>query len=303
MNKILATFLFLLSTTAWASSPITIIMPFPPGGGTDLVGRVLQQALEQELKRPVVVEYKTGAAGELGTIAVATSSSATPVLMIQTPAYIVNQVLRPPKHYDIMKVVPMIYLGTNVNLMVAQPNRQLESLSTWRNTKKTLNISTGSVGSINNLHANVLTQHLNSDINVITYKGSAPSLVAVLGEVTDAAFVYVSHAKPYIDDGRVVPVAVISDKRSPILPNVPTFRELGVKDMNFYSWMMVLGNQNKEIPEIQKVLLKILRYPEIMKKMEDVGLTLDPKTIEPRFLEDEKTRYSKIIERVAIPTR
>lgn len=287
-----------------ASTPITIIMPFPAGGGTDLVGRVIEETLEKELQRPVTIEYKTGAAGEIGTIAVATASKDQPVLMIQTPAFVINQVLRPPKNYDLSGITPMVYLGTNVNLMVVNSNSNLSDLAKWRSTNKRLNISTGGVGSINNLHATILTQYLgNSNINVVTYKGSAPSLVAVLGNVTDACFIYVSHAQPYIDSGRIKPVAVIADSRLESMPDVPTFKELGVADLNFYSWMMVLGNQNPEIPYLQKILVRTLQTPEIQKKLQSVGLSPDVRVVTPKFLIDEKEKYQKIIKRAKIPSQ
>lgn len=293
------------SINTWSNTvPIKIILPYAAGGPFDRLARVLQTTLSDELRQPVVIEYKPGAGASLGVVAVASADPRETVLLL-TGAPVVLNLFKEPAPYKSSQLVPVAYLGKIPFVLVSSTKFGVNSIGAWKKIDSTLPISVGSVGigSATQMIAESFNQKVSKKMVMIPYKGQAPLLTDLLGNNLDSSFLFSSTAVEYIQAHKLVAVAVDSKRRLPELPDVPTFKESGIDDLGDFSWAILLSNRTENtqtLKRIQKAMFTILNDPSQLEKFRQAGLELSSNEIVPPadFLEREKkklSRYSNLI--------
>ena len=227
---------------AYPTKPIRIIVPYAPGGATDIMGRVVAQRLGEILGQQVLVDNRPGANTGIGTEAVAKSAPDGYTLLFTNDAtFVLNPALFATLSYnmtrDFAPVATVAYL--NLALVVASnlPVNNFAELVAYTKAKSG-SISYGSygVGSQAHLMGEIYKKHTGSDMVHVPYKGSAPAVADVIGGQVVFTFPAIPTVQGFIKAGRVKVLAISGDKRSPLLPEVPTFAEVGAKDLDIGAW-------------------------------------------------------------------
>ena len=219
------------SAQNYPDHPIRVIIPYAPGGGTDIAFRIIAPRAGNILNASIIVDNRPGASTMIGT---GTVSRATPdgyTLLASDSAFVINPGLFKDKlTYDALKEFKGVtMMATSPALLVVNPNLPVKTLAELIALAKTkpgkLNYGSGGVGTGPHLAAELLKLATGIDLTHIPYKGTAPALTAVLSDEVDMAFVGISSAAPYIATGQLRAIAMTGAKRQPSLPDVPTFAE------------------------------------------------------------------------------
>ena len=270
-------------TGTYPDKPISMIVGFPAGGPTDLAARTLAPSMQATLGQTIVVENKPGATG---TIAGALVKRAAPdgytIFVSSIGTFVVAPHLLKAVAYDPLKDFDYISLPFQApNVLVTGPARPERTVAQVielmkKNPGKTTFASSG-VGASDHLAAELLWQQSDTTGLHVPYKGGAPALQDTLGGQVDFFMTNINAVLPQIRAGKLHAIAITDDKRSPALPDVPTFAEAGVKGMEVYGWQGLVAPKGLP-PEVKKKLtdaaIKAMREPANVKKLEDLGITI-----------------------------
>lgn len=293
--------MLLLCGPALAQKPIVLVLPFPPGGPTDQVARVIQKTLGQELNRPVVIEHRAGAGGTVATSYVSKWNSSDPVILLQSSSYVINLAMQNPiTQWNDTNIVPMLYLGRTPMIMAVSNRSTLTDIKDWRNLKNTTAINWGSagVGTMSHLIGAVFKNQIQKNLIHIPYKGSSPLVIDLIANHVEVAFLTATPAEvQLIKNRQITAMATSSTQRIKGLEQVPTFQELGFKDLNYHNWWVLLTNQQvnpDDRQKIQSAMIKILSQQSTKSLYQELGLQVDPKPIDLAFILKEMHRYQEI---------
>jgi len=218
---------------AWPTRPIRIVVPFAPGGASDILARLIGKELGERLKQPVVVENKPGAGGTIGADLVAKSPPDGYTLLLADVSVVMTfPSLYPNLSYQAKDLIPVANIATFGLIMIAPANSRFNSLADVIAAEKTtpgkLNMASPGSGSSNHLTLEQLNSVAGTKIVHVPYKGTGPAINDLVGGQVDLTFASGAAAKPLLDGGKVKAIAVTSSKRNPLLPQVPTIAESGV---------------------------------------------------------------------------
>jgi tripartite-type tricarboxylate transporter receptor subunit TctC len=310
MKKALLTLLLAgsasLSAFAWPDKPITIVVPFPPGGSTDLIARTLSNKMGEKLGgATVLVDNRPGATGTIGAQHVVRSPADGHTLFVSSlgPFVIAPHLIK--VNYDALKDLdPITVVVQAPNVLVvpaASAHKSLADVIAYQkaNPGKMTFASSGN-GSSDHLTAELFWQQTNTSGVHIPYKGGGPVMTDLLGNQVDASFMNINTAMPQIKAGKLKPLAITSAKRSPLLPDVPTLEEGGVKDANVQSWQALAAP--KGIPadvkkRVHDATLAVFKDPQVNGKLLELGFELVLNTPEQfaAFQAAEYARWQKLI--------
>jgi tripartite-type tricarboxylate transporter receptor subunit TctC len=259
---------------------ITMIACFPAGGGTDIAARLINTQLGEALGKPVIVENRGGAGGNIGIAAAARAGGDGYTLLICSSAYVVNPSLYAQVSYDPFKdFVPVMTIGASPNALVVPAQSEIKSLPELIAKAKAnpgkLNWTSAGVGTTPYLAGEVLQLRTGTKMQHIPFAGAAPATTAVLAGQVDMYTANIGSMMSQIEAGKMRPIAVTSDKRWGDLPNVPTFDELGVKDAvsdTFQGVFAPAGTPQPVIDRLVKELDLILARPDVKEKFIKAGL-------------------------------
>lgn len=282
----------LLAAPAWAqdwpAKPITIVVPFAPGGTSDILARNVGERLQAALKQTVLVDNKAGAGGVIGASAVAKAAPDGYTLLLGTIAsHAINPALRgSAMPYDAVKAfAPVIRLGSISNVLLvgaAQPYKTVKDIVDEAKAKPgTLTFASAGQGTSQHMSGEVFKQLTGADLVHVPYKGSAPAIQDVMGGQVPMSFETATVALPFIKDGKVRALAVTSAKRSATLPDLPTLQEAGVAGYDVASWQAIYapaGTPPAIVERLNTELAKILVAPEMKDKLAGLGLEYTPNT-------------------------
>ncbi|MCW5223132.1 tripartite tricarboxylate transporter substrate binding protein [Verminephrobacter aporrectodeae subsp. tuberculatae] len=261
----LAPFAARAGSSAWPSRPIRLIVPFPAGGGADLVARHLAQGLGEQLGAPVIVDNRTGAAGNIGTDAVAKAAPDGYTIGLVTSGPMVNnKFLYKAMPFDPDKDLAPIASVCEIPMVLASNPQQLplrdlrEFIDVARTRPSAFVVATPGNGTIGHLALAALSLTAGVRLQDLPYRGDAPALTDLLGGVVQAACAPVSAFIPQIQAGRLRGLAVTSQARFPGLPDVPTAQEQGV-DLTATVWLAVVGPAGMPAPLVQRLNAQINR--------------------------------------------
>ena len=288
---------------AYPQRSITVIIPFPPGGTLDFVGRLLTQKLSEQMGRPFVVENRAGAGGVIGASAVANAQPNGYTLLFSASTFATTPLTMSPPPYDAFKDFTAIALVAKAPLAVAVrkglPVNDINGLIAHAKANPgKLTFAIGSSGSAGNLATELLKRAGGMDYLIVPYKGSSPAYQDLLGERIDAFIDPILGSAAYLKGGQLKVLAVTSKERVPALPNVPTVGE-SVPGYEFYSWYALWGPANlpKDIAERLNAEVNKALNTDMREKLSQQGLVLTPGSMEDfaRFQKEDITRSAKII--------
>jgi tripartite-type tricarboxylate transporter receptor subunit TctC len=272
---------------SYPSRPVRFILPFPPGGGTDILGRVIAERLAANLGQPVVTENRGGAGGNVGAEAAARSSPDGYTIVLVAPSLAISPTLYSKLNYDPVKdFAPVSLVATVPNVMITHPSVQAQTLQEFialaRSRPGAMNFGSGGSGTSNHLAGELLNIVAGTKLVHIPYKGVNLAMQGVLGEQVHLVFIGVPPALPHIKAGRLRALALVAPQRSPALPEVPTVAEAGLKDFDVTTWYGVLvpaGTPRPIVMRLNAELVKIMHAPEVKEKL--AGMATDPLTSTP----------------------
>ena len=267
--------------TAWPEKPVTIVVPFPAGGSTDMVARAIAQEMQTKLGQTFVVENRPGATGTIGAGAVKRAAPDGYTLLVSSlGAFVVAPHLFQNVPYDATK--DFDYLSVPVqapNVLVASSDQKARKVADVIAELKAkpgkVSFASSGNGSSDHLSAELFWQQTGTEGLHIPYKGGAPAINDLLGNQVQYSFQNVNAVLQHIRSGKLHAIAVTGDKRSPVLPDVPTLAEAGVKGAEVYSWQGLAAPKN--LPpavrdKIANAAIAAINEPTVKKRMLDQGL-------------------------------
>jgi tripartite-type tricarboxylate transporter receptor subunit TctC len=298
---------------AYPERPVTIVVPFAPGGANDVVVRAIQQPLAEALGQPIVVENRGGAGGSVGTGYAARQKPDGYTILMAATGYAVNPSLYEKVNYDPIKDFdPVAEVTTFPVIYAVRPDlgvKTIKDLIVYAKTRAGgLNYSTPGAGTLPHLAAELLKLNTGIEMVHVPYPGAAPAAQALLGKTVDVASISISVAKPQIDSGSFIGLAVSGGERWPELPNVPTIVEAGVPAALADTWQgfMVPARTPKEIIDrIAKATIEVVRRPDVRERLLKVGFHATgrgPDDFRKRIVE-EVPKWKTVIEKARITTR
>lgn len=264
------------------SAPITIVVPYSPGGGTDIMARLVGQELSQDLGISVVIENKPGASGNIGTTQVAKSKPDGYTLLFTSSGHAINPSLFKSLPFDPVKdfePVAQLASGPSVLVVNAQSSYHTPSdLIAAGKSGKELTFGSAGLGQPTHLVAEKFAAASGIKLLHIPYKGSGAAEIALAGAETDFLIDSIPAALPFIRSGKTRALAVTGRERFPIpaLDNVPTLDEAGMKDFSFVTWWGILapaGTPADRVAILGKALDKAMRSPDLKQRFIEIGAT------------------------------
>ena len=297
---------FAAQAQAYPTKPVTVVVPFAAGGTTDILARVIGQALNKELGQPVVVDNRAGAGGNIGAALAAKAPADGYTLFMGTVGtHAINQSLYKKLPFDPIKdFQPLTRVAMVPNLLVANPTKPYKTVKELVAYAKAHpgKVNFGSSGSGSSIHLSGELFNALAGVQMVhvPYKGSAPAVTDLLGGQIDIMFDNMPSAIQHVRSGKLRPIAVTTAKRSPELPDVPTIAEAGVPGYEATSWFGMFAPANTPAPVVAKLntaLVKVLADPEVKKKLAEQGA--EPYSEKPEqfaeFIRKETAKWSKVV--------
>jgi tripartite-type tricarboxylate transporter receptor subunit TctC len=298
-----------LAAGAQTNVPLKLIVPFTPGTGIDLVARTVGPKLGQRLNRPVVVENRAGASGNIGTEAVVRSPADGNTLLVSVNTLVMNKSLYPQLPFDPVKdLVPVSLTSWGQLILVTPPATGFKSVHDLVAAAKArpgkLNYGSPGVGTPHHMSMELLKQAAGVYLTHIPYRGSAPAVTDLVGGQIDAMFLPIHVALPFVKAGRLVALGIGSDQRHPLLPDVPTLKEAKA-DVNVDMWYGIFAPPGTPADQVQKLnheLKDILSSPEVRSAFQAQGM--DPATDTPeefrRLVARDADRWAALVRKANI---
>ncbi|MEO7338354.1 MAG: tripartite tricarboxylate transporter substrate binding protein [Caldimonas sp.] len=286
-----------------AGAPIRYVVPFPPGGLTDVMARAVGQALGERWKVNVVIDNRPGSGGQIGADAVAKSPPDGYSLLAITLTHAANVTLFPKAPYNFSKdLKPVALLAGSPMLVVVPAQSRIQTFADLVAAAKSRPLNAGSSGNGTPPH---LTLALFNDIAKTTvqhvpYKGGAPSMTDLIGGQLDVVFSNFPESIPHVKSGKLRALAIASVARHPAVPNVPTTTEAGMPSLLVENWTAVMapgGTPDLIIDKLDTEIVKIMLSPDIEERARTQGFRVDamPAGKFAAFLDGEVQRWAKII--------
>ncbi len=311
MKKILITLGATLALAAQAASsfpdkPVNIIVPFPAGGSTDTVARALALSMGEQLGKPFVVENRPGATGTIGAGAVKRAAADGYTLLVASlgPFVVTPHMVRNVP-YDAGKDFDYITIPVQApNVLVASPTQKARSVSEVIAALKAnpgkISFASSGNGSSDHLSAELFWQQTGTEAVHVPYKGGAPAITDLLGGQVDFSFQNVNAVLSHLRSGKLRAIAVTGSQRSPVLPDVPTLAESGVKGAEVYSWQGMAAPKGLPVDvkaRLSKAAIAAVQQPDIRKRFVEQGLEIVGNTPEEftRFQAQENERWKQLI--------
>jgi tripartite-type tricarboxylate transporter receptor subunit TctC len=291
---------------AWPVRPITLVIPFPPGGQTDVVGRLVGERLSQRLGQPVVVENRPGVNGSLASEAVARARADGYTLVIGGPGtHAINQLVNSNVKYDARRDFTHIaMLGRVPMLLLASPRLKIASVADVvalaRASPGTVNVALTGIGSSSHVTTELLRQAAGVSFNNVPYKGDVPAMTDVMGGQADLLFVPATSAVGFAQAGKLRALAVAGDRRLAALPDVPTMAEAGQPQVVNYSWTSLAGPPGMPadvVERLNQACQSLLAEPEVVARLAAMSNEPTPGTPAQAasFIAAEVARWSEVV--------
>lgn len=312
MKKILITLGAALALTAQAAGSfpdkaVNIIVPFPAGGSTDTVARAMALSMGEQLGKPFVVENRPGATGTIGAGAVKRAPADGYTLLVASLGpFVVTPHLVKNVPYDAGKDFDYITIPVQApNVLVASPAQKArtvaEVIAALKANPGKISFASSGNGSSDHLSAELFWQQSGTEGMHVPYKGGAPAITDLIGGQVDFSFQNVNAVLPHLRSGKLHAIAVTGIQRSPVLPDVPTLAEAGVKGAEVYSWQGLAAP--KGLPadvkaKLAKAAIASVQQPDIRKRFVEQGLEIVGNTPEEftRYQAQESERWKQLIQ-------
>jgi tripartite-type tricarboxylate transporter receptor subunit TctC len=286
---------------------IVVIVPFPPGGASDMTARLIAPKLSERVKQSVIIDNRAGANGALGAVALKQAAADGYTLLIGSiGVFAINPALFKDLRYDPQKDFDLLSVAVRTpNVLVANPgypaNNVREMIEQLNKNPGKVTFASSGTGSSDHLTAALFWQKTGTTGIHVPYRGGGPAINDLIGGHANVSFQNLGAIAEQVKSGRLKALAVTSDKRVATLPNVPTMAEAGVKDLEVYSWQASAAP--KGLPatiraKLEAELAASAQSPDVKAKFEAVGFDVVANTGDQfaRFLADEIARWKAVIE-------
>jgi tripartite-type tricarboxylate transporter receptor subunit TctC len=296
----------LASAAAYPERPLKLIVPYTPGGSTDMLGRALAEHLRKELGETVVVENKPGANTGIGAQALASAPPDGYTLLMATAATMVlNPLLHNKLGYDPAQLQPVARVAVTPLVMVARPDTEFRTLADLLGRAKAqpgrVNYASTGVGSTLHLAGELLQAETATEMVHVPYKGSAPALTGLLAGETHFFIDSVATSTPLVKGGKLVALAVTSRERLALLPDVPTVAESGVPGFDVSTWFGIVvprGTPDDAVNRLNAAIASALRDKAFRDTFEAVGLII-PQPLKPAefrsLIADDTAKWAPLV--------
>jgi len=294
------------SAQAFPAKPVKLVVPFPPGGTLDNIGRLIAQKLTEAWGQTVVVENKPGAGGNVGADAVAKSpADGYTVVMGALSTHAVNPSLYAKMPYDAVRdFSPISLVAITPNVLIVPASSSIRTLADLIGEAKAhpgkLNFGSGSNGSAGHLAGELFKVETGTDVTHVPYKGAAPAMQALLAGDTQFMFDNLANAMAQVKGGKARAIAVTTAKRSKLAPDLPTMAEAGMPGYDISTWFGILapaGTPAEVIAKWNTDLVKVLESPDVRDRMLAQGA--EPAPTSPsefaQFIARERDKYARIV--------
>lgn len=289
----------------YPNKPIRLVVPYPPGGPTDIVARVVAQKLQEQLGQSIIVDNKPGAGANLGAEQVARSTPDGYTLMVATTAHAINPSLFSKLNYSIIKdFTPISQLTSGPLVIVATPTLQAsnvkELIALAKSRPGGLNYASSGNGQSTHLSAELFSAMAGVKMNHVPYKGSAPALTDVMSGQADLMFDTMLSSMPFVKGGKLKAIAVTSSERSPSAPDIPTIAEAGLPGYEAIAWNGMLapaGTPKEVIDRLNAALRTVLQSPDVKQRFDGQGFAAkwDTPSAFGSFLNAEVEKWGKVV--------
>lgn len=313
MKKLLTILaLGLVATTAvhaetWPAKPVTLLVPFPPGGSTDMIARTLGTKLQERFGGTFLVDNKAGAGGTVGATAAKRAAPDGYTVFVSSlgpfvigPHLIKNTGYDPLKDFDYISVA--VQAPNVLAVPASSPHKSLADVLAYQKANPgKMSFASAGNGTSDHLTAELFWQESKTTGLHIPYKGGAPAMSDLLGGQVDATFMNINTGLPNIKAGKLRALAITSAKRSPLLPEVPTMDELGLKGVTVYSWQAVAAPKGLPVDlktRLHEAIVASLNDPAVKPKLLELGFEIVGNSPEQftAFQASEFARWKKVIE-------
>lgn len=289
----------------WPAKPITLVVPYPPGGPTDIVARSVAKGLGDALGQTVIIDNRSGAGGNIGAEMVAKSEPDGYTLLLATTAHAINMSLFKDLNYDTATSFAPISLLTQGPLVIVSrpdlPAKNVQELiALAKSSPGKLTFASSGNGQSTHLSAELFNAMAGTRMVHVPYRGSAPAMTDVMGGQTDVMFNTMLSSMPYVRDGKLRAFAVTSAKRSPAAPDLPTVSEAGLSGYEATAWNGLMAPANTPEAVVQTLnttLKKVLANPALRQQFAQQGF--DAQWMSPteyrQFIDREITKWAEVV--------
>jgi tripartite-type tricarboxylate transporter receptor subunit TctC len=298
-----------LAADPWPSRPLKIVVPYPPGGSSDIIARSISVPLSEALKQPVIVENRPGANGNLGADLVAKGpTDGYTVLLCDVGALSISPSVYTRLSFDPSKDLRGVtMLAYSPHLLVVHPSVKANNLQELiaLSKKDDLNFAVTASGSAPHLAGVALERAVGAKWTYVPYKGGSQSISDTVAGQTQILMNGMLATLPFVQGGKLKVLAVSKGSRMPLLPNVPTIAEQGVPGFESGTWQGVMASRNTPDAVVQKLnqeLIRVIRSPEVRSRLAGQGaevVTMAPAELEA-FFNKERTRWAKVVKEADI---
>ncbi|TFZ04544.1 Bug family tripartite tricarboxylate transporter substrate binding protein [Ramlibacter rhizophilus] len=294
------------AAAAYPEKTITIVVPTAAGGGNDAMARVLGQAMSAKLKQSIVVDNKAGANGSIASEFVMRAPPDGYTLML---GYIATHAMNPSLQklrYDPVKdFEPVGMIGSSATLMVVNPGvkaaNAAELVAIAKATPDKVSYASAGNGTAPHFAAEMFKLATGAPLLHIPYKGSAPALNDTLGGQTQVMFPSLFTSVPYVKSGKLKALGVAGNKRSALLPNVPTLKEQGIENVDVSQWYALFAPAKTPaatVEQLNKVLNEVLADPAVVKRLEEHGLEVTKMSPDQlrTYVQEEQVKWKKVVQ-------
>jgi len=301
-------FLVALSTAAAAqdypTKPVRLIIPFPPGGSNDVVGRMIATHLGEHLGKQVIVDNRSGAGGVIGTEIAANAAPDGYTLAIISIAHAVNPWLYKLNYDPLKSFTPIGVLASGPNVLAINPalpvNSVKELVALAKQKPGDLQYASAGVGSFQHLGGELFKLEAGVDMLHVPFKGGGPAMIDVMGGHTKLVFSSLVQTTPHIKSGKLKPLGTGGLKRNPVLPDVPTIAEAGVPGYEAVNWWGIVapaGTPQAIIDKLHKDIAAVQASPEVQKQFSTEGAEIVQMTPAEfgTFMEREMKKWERVV--------
>ncbi len=293
------------SAQDYPTKPITLIVPFAPGGTTDIVAREVGQKISDALKQPVIIDNRPGAGGTLGAAGAAKAAPDGYTFFMATVAHTMAPGLYKSLPYDFTKdLEPVGLVALTPNVLIVNPSIPVQSVAELiayiKANPGKVNYGSAGKGSTEHLSGEMFRSMTGTELTHIPYKGGAPMMTDLIGGQIQMAIETSPSAEPHIRSGKVKALAVTTTRRSGAYPNVPTLDEAGVKGFDVTTWYALMaphGTPPAIVKRMNAELGRALRLPDIGKRFEEQGVSagnMSPEQL-AAFIRSETAKWAKVV--------
>lgn len=296
---------------AWPAKPVRVLVPFPPGGSTDIVARIVAQKVGERLGQPLTLENRGGAGGTIGTALIAKApNDGYTIGVASTSTHVVAPAVYPKLEYDVVKdFAPVSLMAVTPYLLVVNPSVAVKDVKEFVAFAKArpgkVNYASAGVGSTTHLAMEMLKSSGGFFALHIPYNGNGPAGTAVIAGQVDALFGSLPALLPHAKSGKVRALAVGTPKRSPALPDVPTVAEAAYPGFDASLWLAIVAPAGTPAPIVERLhreIVAVLGQPDVADALSKAGA--EPATSTPAELEalirDSLPKYAKVVQTAGV---